>query len=64
MNIGNIITERRVQLGLTQKEVAKATGCSTSTIQSIEQGRRKPSMVAFEKICDFLKLGIEIRIIK
>ena len=59
--IGNIITEQRIRLGYTQKELANATGISIATIQSIETGRRNPSWEVIKIICDFLKITIDFK---
>ena len=38
MDVANIIRERRVELGLTQKEVASAVGVSEATVSRWEAG--------------------------
>ena len=38
MDVANIIRERRVELGLTQKEVASAVGVSEATVSHWEAG--------------------------
>lgn len=58
--IGRIITERRIELGLKQSDVAKGAGISIATLQSIEIGRRNPSWEVIQKICTFLQLKIDI----
>ncbi len=40
----NRVRERRVELGLTQAEVATALGVSRQTVISIENGRYLPSL--------------------
>ncbi len=40
----NRVRERRVELGLTQAEVAAALGVSRQTVISIENGRYLPSL--------------------
>ena len=44
----------RVDLGITQKELAKAVGVSTNMITQIETGRTKPSADKYVKIFDYL----------
>jgi putative transcriptional regulator len=43
-NVSNRIKELRVALGLTQGELAKATGVSRQSINSIERNRYVPSL--------------------
>lgn len=56
-----IFTEKRIERGLSQRCVAQAIGVSTDTIQSIETGRRSPSLDVIEKLCTFYNLTIDIR---
>ena len=41
----NLIKEKREQLGMTQKELARSVNKSVRTIQAIEQCRRKPGQI-------------------
>ena len=58
--IARLFTEKRIERGLTQRDVAKSIGVSTDTIQSIETGRRNPSLDVIEKLCTFYKLVFDI----
>lgn len=49
---GKSVAEIRTHWGLTQKELAKLAGVSTSLIISIESGRRNPSEDSHRKILD------------
>lgn len=40
-NYGKRIKTARIKMGLTQGEVAKIAGCSTSYISAVERGERK-----------------------
>jgi len=42
--IANQIKEHRLQLGLTQEELAEKAGVSRQSINSIERGRYTPSL--------------------
>jgi transcriptional regulator with XRE-family HTH domain len=44
------IAKLRLQHGVTQKQLAKAAGCSPSTIQAIELGKLKLSAQLAKKI--------------
>ena len=53
------IKERREELGISQKELAKNVGITQSFLCDIEQGRRKPSMEIGAKIAGELDLKRE-----
>lgn len=58
-NYGKKIKERRLQLGLTQMEVADAAGISMRCVQSLEYGDRSILLMRFEnglKICAVLEM--------
>lgn len=45
----------RKRKGLTQAQLAKMIGYSTSTVAMWETGRRKPDYTAIAKMCDFFR---------
>lgn len=49
------LKELRQQKGMTQEDLAKATGLSVSFIRAIEQATHAPSFDSIEKLCDALK---------
>jgi len=51
------LKNKRIEKGLTQKELAEKTGLSVFTIQNIEQGSRKGSELTWEKIYNFFERG-------
>lgn len=53
------IRERRKELGLTQKELAKKVGISFRTIQNYENGITPPSLYIIEKIALALEVSVE-----
>ena len=57
--LGSKIRENRSRLDLTQSELAKKLGISTSTIGMYEQGRRTPPIESLLKLSDIF--GIELR---
>jgi putative transcriptional regulator len=46
-----ILISSRIQHGFSQRELAKATGISSSLISLIEKGERNPSPNTAKKIC-------------
>ncbi|HEY8109655.1 MAG TPA: helix-turn-helix transcriptional regulator, partial [Candidatus Nitrosotenuis sp.] len=48
------IKQQRAKLGITQKELAKMTGVSTSMINQIESGRSQPSYETAKRMFDSL----------
>jgi transcriptional regulator with XRE-family HTH domain len=55
--VGDRIQQRRVQLGLAQRELADQ-GVSAQYISKVEQGRRHPSVKALRKLAP--KLGVSV----
>lgn len=41
--MGDTIRAQRVKYGMTEKQLAKKTGCAESFIKDVESGRRIPS---------------------
>lgn len=63
--MGNRVKIRRNELKIKQTELAERLGISNNHMSSIENGRQKPSMDIFLKIClelnttpDYLLLGV------
>ena len=49
----------REDRGLTQVQLAKAIGVERYTIIRMEQGQCGPTLMAFAKICQFLKADMQ-----
>ncbi|MBB5324887.1 transcriptional regulator with XRE-family HTH domain [Anoxybacillus tepidamans] len=49
------LKNKRLNTGLTQKEIAKLVGISRSTYAMIENGERNPSVPVAKRIADALK---------
>ena len=61
LNIGDLVRERRVQLGLRQAELAELAGCSTRFIHTVEAGKRT---IRLDKLLDVLDvLGLELAVV-
>lgn len=55
----NTVAELRHQRGLSQNELARATGVSRQTIISIEKGRYAPSLALAFILAEFFGTTIE-----
>lgn len=55
-NLPHLISEKRRKLGLTQKELARNCGLSTTRLSRFENGRRTPNEAEFARICQRLNL--------
>lgn len=53
------LRERRMQEGLSQRELAKALGVAASTVAHYETGRRTPSLPLARKIADFFGVSLD-----
>src|SRR5437667_11487663 len=56
--IGERIRRQRIQVEMTQTELAKAVGVLRTSIANIEAGRQKPPLHLLYKLC--MELGVEI----
>lgn len=57
LKIAGFLKTRRLELGLTQKEVAERTGMARETINRMEQGFFWLGMKQFLLICEALRLA-------
>lgn len=53
------VYEARVDLGITQQQLADATGISVRTIISIEKGRQLPSLLSAMRIANYFSLTVD-----
>lgn len=58
MSIGTRIKTRRLELKLTQKDIAKGVSLTPQHISAIEQDKRLPSIALLEKLAN--ELGVTI----
>lgn len=59
--IGRVIRRRRMELGISQRELAELTNIAKPTISRIEHGRCDPKLSTIEKIC--IHLRVEVRLV-
>lgn len=57
-DIGNRLKALRNMYGLSQREVAKRSGVTNSTISLIEQGRVSPSVDSLKKVLDSFSISL------
>lgn len=57
-NVGQRLRQRRLRLGLSQRELARRAGVSNATISMIEANRVSPSVSALKQVLAALGAGI------
>ena len=55
---GKWLKEQRLNLGLTQQELANLLGLTNQTIYEIETGKRTAGLKALKKLSDFFGISI------
>jgi predicted transcriptional regulator len=58
------IQQKRKELGLTQRELAKLTGVSRSWIAKVESGRLEPNYSKTKEVFDKLEMELKARTVK
>ena len=58
---GRMVKDRRMELGLSQAELAGRVGCATITIRKIEAGDLHPSLQVIERLAMALNIPLEER---
>lgn len=53
------VYEARVDLGITQQQLADATGISVRTIISIEKGHQFPTLLSAMRIAHYFSLSVD-----
>lgn len=56
--IGELVKQRRVDLGLGQAEVALAAGLTRTSISNLEKGRQRVPLHVLYKICSALDVEV------
>lgn len=59
-SLGNLIQARRVQRGLTQRQLAALCGVGHTTVQYWEQGLHDPGMLQLKRIAAFCDLPLSV----
>ena len=63
-NLINTIKERRENLQVTQKDLAKLSGVGLRTLKQFESGKGNPTLQTIQKLSDALGLEICLRVKK
>ena len=53
------VSEARADYGITQQQLADATGISVRTIISIEKGQRLPTLLSAMRIANFFSSSVD-----
>lgn len=53
------VSEARANYGITQQQLADATGISVRTIISIEKGHRLPTLLSAMRIANYFSLTVD-----
>lgn len=59
--LGMLILERRMELGLSQRELAERVGTSQNRIYLMENGETNPTLDTLQRLADVLDFALEIR---
>lgn len=60
--IGEIIKQRRVKLGITQLILAQLAGVGINTVVAIERGEGNPRLKTLEAIADTLGMKLDLKL--
>lgn len=61
IRIGQLIKQRRLEVGMTQKQLSEITKMTQTSIIEIEKGRRGISLQTLYRLCEALNLEIELK---
>ncbi|TAL56166.1 MAG: XRE family transcriptional regulator [Bacteroidetes bacterium] len=62
--IGQVIKERRKELGITQPDLAELADVSLNTLYKLERGQSNPSLEVLTKLADVLGLEVKLEVKK
>ena len=57
---GDMLRRARVEAGLTQQDVCKASGVTEAEISLIENGKRNPSVDSYERLANACGMRIDL----
>jgi len=58
--LGTILSQRRKQADITQRDLAALSDLSVHTLSDLESGKGNPTLEVLSRVCDVL--GLEIRL--
>lgn len=59
--LGMLVLEKRLELGLSQRELARRIGTSQNRIYLIENAEANPTLDTLQRLAEVLGLALEIR---
>ena len=60
-HIGQYVQKRRLQLGLSQRALARRAGVTATYLSRLESGdRANPTLLVLESLCDALQLEVQV----
>ena len=62
MDIGTVIKERRVLLGISQQDLSDYSGVGISTVKDLERGVGNPSLQTLQKILDVVGMEMVLQV--
>lgn len=62
--LGEIIKNRRKELGITQPHLAELSKVSTNTLYKLERGQGNPSLDVLNKVAEVLGMELKIEVKK
>ncbi len=62
--IGQIIQQRRKELGITQPDLAELASVSKNTLYKLERGQGNPSLDVLTKLAEVLGLELKLEVKK
>ncbi|MBY0066656.1 helix-turn-helix domain-containing protein [Empedobacter falsenii] len=60
MDIGTIIKEARLKIGMSQKDLATQIGCDVSFLCKVEKNEKKLSLEKLELVSNIISIEIEL----
>ncbi|MBI5219206.1 MAG: helix-turn-helix transcriptional regulator [Bacteroidia bacterium] len=62
MQLGEIIKNRRKELGITQPHLAELAKISTNTLYKLERGQGNPSLDVLKKLAEVLGMELKLEV--
>lgn len=62
-NLGSTVRTRRETLGLTEQQLADATGLQHEALVRFEEGRTTPSMLMLQRFAEILGLRLSVELL-
>lgn len=63
-HLGEVIRNRRKELGITQPHLAELADISTNTLYKVERGQGNPSLHVLNKLAEVLGMELKLEVRK